>query len=106
MEIGVAVEISVGLGFLFTGLTGGGVFQGFRGSGWLAVEVEISVVVGLGFVFTNLGLGEFGFMFVGFYLFIYLCGFVCLFLGFFGFDLLEVYGFDFLDLLSLIWGRT
>ena len=23
-----------------------------------------------------------------------------------GFDLLDVYGFDFLDLLGLIWGRT
>ena len=72
------------------------------------MEVEIGVAVEMGvamFVFRRWRcLDEFGFMFVV-YLF-FLCGFVYLFLGFIGFDLLEVYGFDFLDLLGLIWGRT
>ena len=105
VEIGVAMEIGVGLGFVFIGLFGGGVFLGFRGGRWSVVEVEISVAVeigvavGLGFMFTNLGLVEFGLVFVVFFLY----GFVCLFLGFIGFDLLEVYGFGFLDLLGLIY---
>ena len=29
VEIGVAMKVGVGLGFVFTGLVGGGVFQGF-----------------------------------------------------------------------------
>ena len=61
------------------------------------MEVEIGVVVEIGvamFVFRRWScLGEFGFFF-------FLCEFVYLFLGFIGFDLLEVYGFDFLDLLG------
>ena len=106
VEICVAMEIGVGLGFVFIGLFGGGVFLGFRGGRWSVVEVEINVAVeigvavGLGFMFTNLGLVEFGLVFVVFF---FLYGFLCLFLGFIGFDLLEVYGFGFLDLLGLIY---
>ena len=63
------------------------------------MEVEIGVVVEIGvamFVFRRWScLGEFGF-----FLFLFLCEFVYLFLGFIGFDLLEVYGFHFLDLLG------
>ena len=82
----------MGLGFVFIGLVGGGAFLGFYGGGWSVVEVEIGVAVeigvfvGLGFMFTNLGLDEFGFVFVVF------------FLNFFYVDL-YVY---FLDLLGLI----
>ena len=45
VEIGVAVEISVGLGFVFIGLVVGGVFLGFCRSGWSVVAVEISVAM-------------------------------------------------------------
>ena len=41
MEIGVAVEIGVGLGFVFTGLVVGGVFLGFCRGKWSVVEVEM-----------------------------------------------------------------
>ena len=99
----MAVEIGVGLGFVFTGLVVGGVFLGFCRGGWSVVAVEIGVAVEMGvamFVFRRWRcLDEFGFVFVVFFL----CGFVYLFLGFIGFYLLEVYGFDFLDLLGLIY---
>ena len=63
VEIGVAVKVGVGLGFVFTGLVGGGVFLGFCRSGWSVVAVEISVAM---FVFRRWRcLGEFGFVFVG-----------------------------------------
>ena len=63
----------------------------------MAVEIGVAI-----FLFRRWRcLDEFGFMFVV-YLF-FLCGFVYLFLRFIGFDLLEVYGFDFLDLLGLIY---
>ena len=98
VKIGVVMEIGMGLGFVFTGLVVGGVFLGFCRSGWSVVAVEISVAM---FVFRRWRcLGEFGFVFV---VFIFLCEFVYLFLGFIGFDLLEVSGFDFLDLLGLIY---
>ena len=51
MEIGVTVEIGVGLEFVFISLVRVGVFLGFCGGGWSVVEVEIGVAVGLGFVF-------------------------------------------------------
>ena len=38
VEIGVAMEIGVGLGFLFTGLVVGGVFLGFCRGDWLVLE--------------------------------------------------------------------
>ena len=41
----VALEIGVGLGFVFTGLVVGGVFLGFCRSGWSVVAVEISVAM-------------------------------------------------------------
>ena len=89
----MAVEINVGLGFVFTSLVVGGVFLGFCKGGWLVVEAEIGVAM---FVFQRWRcLGEFGFVFVVFFFF-GKCGFV-LILGFIGFDLLEVYGFDLLD---------
>ena len=104
MEISVAVEIGVGLGFVFTSLVVGGVFLGLCKGRWSVVEVEIGMAMEIGvamFVFRRWRcLGEFGFEFVPFF---FLCGFVYLFLGFIGFDLLEVYGFDFLDLLGLIY---
>ena len=63
----------------------------------MAVEIGVAI-----FLFRRWRcLDEFGFMFVV-YLF-FLCGFVYLFLRFIGFDLLEVYEFDFLDLLGLIY---
>ena len=91
----------MGLGFVFTGLVVGGVFLGFCGGGWSIVEVEISVAM---FVFRRWRcLSEFGFVFVVLFYFILLYGFVYLFLGFIGFDLLEVSRFDFLDLLGLFY---
>ena len=66
------------------------------------MELEIGMAVEIGvamFVFRRWRcLGEFGFVFVGFFFF--LSGFVYLVLGFIGFDLLDVYGFDFLYLLG------
>ena len=47
IEIGVVVEIGMGLGFVFTVLVVGGVFLGFCRSGWSVVAVEISVALGL-----------------------------------------------------------
>ena len=67
VEIGVDVEIGVGLEFVFIGLVVGGVFLGFYRGGWLVVEVEIGVAV---FVFWRWRcLGEFGFVFVVFFFF-------------------------------------
>ena len=84
-EIGVTMEIGVGLEFVFISLVGGGVFLGFCGGGWSVVEVEIgvaveiNVAVGLGFVFTNLGLSEFGFVFVVFFFFFLM--WICMFIS-------------------------
>ena len=67
MEISVAVEIGVGLGFVFIGLVVSGVFLGFYGGGCSVVEVEIGVAM---FVFRRWRcLGEFGFLFVVFFFF-------------------------------------
>ena len=97
----VVVEIGVGFGFVFTGLVVGGVFLGFHRGGWSVVVVEIGVAVEISvavFVFRRWRCpSEFGFVFVVFFFIYFLCQFVCLFLEFIGFDLLEVYGFDFLD---------
>ena len=75
VEIGVAVEIGVCLGFVFTGLVEGGDFLGFCRGGWLVVEVEIGVAM---FVFRRWScLGEFGFMFVVFFFFwMWICIFI------------------------------
>ena len=73
VEIDVAMEIAVGLGFVFIGLVASGVFLGFCRGGWLVVEVEIGVAGEIGvavFVFRRWRcLDEFGFMFVGFFFF-------------------------------------
>ena len=45
VEIGVTVEIGVGLEFVFISLVRVGVFLGFCGGGWSVVEVEIGVAV-------------------------------------------------------------
>ena len=67
MEISVAVEIGVGLGFVFIGLVVSGVFLGFYGGGCSVVEVEIGVAM---FVFRRWRcLDEFGFVFVVFFFF-------------------------------------
>ena len=64
----MAVEINVGLGFVFTSLVVGGVFLGFCKGGWLVVEAEIGVAM---FVFQRWRcLGEFGFVFVVFFFFL------------------------------------
>ena len=66
VEIGVTVEISVGLGFVFIGLVVGGVFLGFCRGRCSVMEVEIGVAV---FVFQRWRcLGEFGFVFMVFFL--------------------------------------
>ena len=41
----MAVEINVGLGFVFTSLVVGGVFLGFCKGGWSVVEAEIGVAM-------------------------------------------------------------
>ena len=65
MEIGVVMEIGMGLGFVFTGLVVGRVFLGFCRSRWSVVAVEINVAM---FVFRRWRcLGEFGFVFVVFF---------------------------------------
>ena len=70
----MAVEINVGLGFVFTSLVVGGVFLGFCKDGWSVVEAEIGVAVEIGvamFVFWGWRcLGEFGFAFVGFFFYV------------------------------------
>ena len=77
----MAVEINVGLGFVFTSLVVGGVFLGFCKGGWLVGEAEIGVAVEIGvamFVFQRWRcLGEFGFVFVVFFFFLmWICMFI------------------------------
>ena len=65
----MAVEINVGLGFVFTSLVVGGVFLGFCKDGWSVVEAEIGVAM---FLFQRWRcLDEFGFVFVVFFFFFY-----------------------------------
>ena len=84
------MEINVGLGFVFTSLVVGGVFLGFRRGGWSVVVAEIGVAVEISvavFVFWRWRCpGEFGFMFVVFFILFYV----------------DLYVY-FLDLLGLIY---
>ena len=89
IEIGVVVEIGMGLGFVFTGLVVGRVFLGFCRSRWSVVAVEINVAM---FVFRRWRcLGEFGFVFVVF-IFYFLFFYVNLYIYFL--DLLGLMNFS------------